>query len=195
MLLDQQLALEAALTKIFYVRDIVQPNEGFWRQLRDLEARLLERGMPLRGLRPGELKALEKVNPDCKIPWQRAVVELIATLDKEAGTAGYRGQEPSPSLASVHVTGHVFTTAGQAAAAQQLLLDASPPPGMAFDTVVLEGPAVLGIRVSLAATRVETAPDDVRTALLALLGGSMVARIEVERCGPPARFAAAVTVL
>eukprot|EP00928_Gymnodinium_smaydae_P070228 TRINITY_DN54119_c0_g1_i1.p1 TRINITY_DN54119_c0_g1~~TRINITY_DN54119_c0_g1_i1.p1 ORF type:complete len:299 (+),score=56.41 TRINITY_DN54119_c0_g1_i1:87-983(+) len=53
LMLKEHWTLEAAFRKVFAVRNIIHPNGGFWRQLRDLEASLLARGVELKPLPDG----------------------------------------------------------------------------------------------------------------------------------------------
>jgi len=55
LMIKEHLSLEAALHKVHSVRKVVHPNDGFWRQLRDLEAVLQLQGMPLKSLDPQEV--------------------------------------------------------------------------------------------------------------------------------------------
>jgi len=50
MMIKEHLSLEAAFHKVHSVRKVVHPNDGFWRQLRDLEAVLRLRGVELQPL-------------------------------------------------------------------------------------------------------------------------------------------------
>jgi len=50
LMIKQNLSLEAALCKVHFVRHVVHPNSGFWRQLRDLEAVLRLQGAELQPL-------------------------------------------------------------------------------------------------------------------------------------------------
>lgn len=47
MMLRQKIGLDAAFNKLITARSCVQPNPGFWRQLRDLESVLKARGVQL----------------------------------------------------------------------------------------------------------------------------------------------------
>lgn len=177
MMLEEHMKLDAALTKIYYVRSIIHPNEGFWRQLRDLEAVLLAKGVALRDLQPGELSKLELDTSDGReMPWQRAVVMMIQQLDKEAAAKA--------KFHSVHLTGHVFTGEGAAEEAAKSLLTGQPLPGITFEHASSEDATTVGIRVSLAASRLETAIEDVQAAVRLVLGEETVKSVEVEHCGP-----------
>ena len=50
MMIKEHWCLEAAFRKVHSVRNIIHPNEGFWRQLRDLEGSLRASGLELRPL-------------------------------------------------------------------------------------------------------------------------------------------------
>jgi len=52
LMIKEHLSLEAALQKIHSVRKIVHPNDGFWRQLRDLEGVLQLQGVQLQPMDP-----------------------------------------------------------------------------------------------------------------------------------------------
>lgn len=52
LMIKENLSLDAAFHKVYSVRNVVHPNEGFWRQLRDLEAALRLRGADLKPLSP-----------------------------------------------------------------------------------------------------------------------------------------------
>ena len=63
MMMVEKMSCNAAFSKIHHVRGQVQPNGAFWRQLRDLESVLLERGTVLRELRPNELEPIPDAAP------------------------------------------------------------------------------------------------------------------------------------
>jgi len=70
MILRRGMSLDAAFTLLVHARRCVGPNGGFWRQLRQLEADLCQRGVALRGLQAGELE------------WVEAQKELVYTPEE-----------------------------------------------------------------------------------------------------------------
>eukprot|EP00931_Biecheleriopsis_adriatica_P069594 TRINITY_DN43418_c0_g1_i1.p1 TRINITY_DN43418_c0_g1~~TRINITY_DN43418_c0_g1_i1.p1 ORF type:complete len:204 (-),score=30.33 TRINITY_DN43418_c0_g1_i1:31-642(-) len=55
LMLKEGLSLQAAFYKVHQVRDRIRPNNAFWKQLRDLEASLVESGASLRELQDQEM--------------------------------------------------------------------------------------------------------------------------------------------
>jgi hypothetical protein len=96
MMLREQLSCEAAYKKVHSVRPQVEPNAGFWRQLRDLEAVLREQGVELRELQEGELSKSKRHNVEA------------------AGGASEAGGAVPPSVGSSRRTkmSVAFTTSG-----------------------------------------------------------------------------------
>jgi len=72
LVLGTQLSLNAAFEKIHRIRTQIKPNAGFWRQLRELEASLLKKGVDL------------KENPEAAVSEQEraAARKVIRDLDQ-----------------------------------------------------------------------------------------------------------------
>lgn len=74
LMLKRRLSADAAFAMVHSRRSVVNPNPGFWRQLRDLEAVLTAFGEPLVPMQPERLT--------------QATLEAIASLDRRANSKG-----------------------------------------------------------------------------------------------------------
>lgn len=155
-----------ALTQIFHIRPQVYPNEGFWRQLRDLESVLLEKGVALRELREGELRVLSEAEAPHNTDGP-TVEDTIKQLDNAAGRTA--------SFTSIALTATVTLspTAGPAQAVELLKKWNENPatgPGIVITDYSTDDHSV-SCRVRLVASRRSSAAADVRGALDEALGG------------------------
>mmetsp|Transcript_4390 Transcript_4390/g.11140 ORF Transcript_4390/g.11140 Transcript_4390/m.11140 type:complete len:359 (-) Transcript_4390:54-1130(-) len=174
------LTVDAAFTKVFCARPQAYPNEGFWRQLRDLEGALADHGVDLHGLSPASRAALGPAVPEGAAG---PVEETIAQLDRDAART-----ESYTSMALTAVVSFPEGGAGSGAhgdaASTVALLEAwqrrrpHPKPGVVLANVVWADGSV-SCRFKLVASRGATAAADIRAAIRDALAGSRVATREV----------------
>lgn len=170
LVLKENMSVEAAFRKIFHVREFIHPNAGFWRQLRDLEAVLVERGATLRDLKDGELEPGDDRAGAAEI--------VLRQLDEEACAMA--------SFSSVHVTVRVVlspeapsTGLADAAKAAERLRSFNTPAGLSWTSIEVVDDVSLVLRAALIASRGATAGADVRQAVVAALGTAAVASAEI----------------
>eukprot|EP00035_Acanthoeca_spectabilis_P005901 m.118631 g.118631 ORF g.118631 m.118631 type:complete len:328 (+) comp13250_c0_seq2:375-1358(+) len=189
MMLKEGLSVNAAFRKVFHVRPQVYPNEGFWRQLRDLESVLLEKGHSLRGLAPGELRPKtaeceeEGGGRPMAFVTSGAVegdVELtLKQLDNDASKAG--------SFTSLALTTSV-TVSGKPSVVVSTLEEWNKNPKRSHIGIVFANFAItentVTCRARLIAARTHSATSDVRGALTAALEPTgLMERVDVEGLG------------
>lgn len=174
---------------MFHVRPQVYPNEGFWRQLRDLESVLLEKGHSLRELAPGELRPKtaeceeEGGGRPMAFVTSGAVegdVELtLKQLDNDASKAG--------SFTSLALTTSV-TVSGKPSVVVRTLEEWNKNPKRSHIGIVFANFAItentVTCRARLIAARTHSATSDVRGALTAALEPTgLMERVDVEGLG------------
>jgi len=115
LMIKEHWTLKAAFTRIHGVRSFVQPNAGFWRQLRDLEASLIHQGITLNEL-PDDYKFPDQPEEREEERETEDTASRIEGLDLSASS-----QE---SFVTIFLTGVVVPRAGVPAAelAQAILL-------------------------------------------------------------------------
>lgn len=90
LLIKEHWTLEAAYARVRGVRPCCRPNQGFWRQLRELEASLILQGVELRSL-PDDYVFPEQPEQDreAESPDRKATetAQRIRTLDEEAANS------------------------------------------------------------------------------------------------------------
>eukprot|EP00911_Craspedida_sp_UC1_P000703 UC1_evm1s536 len=190
MLLHQHIQLEAALTRIYYVRDIVHPNEGFWSQLRALEASILADGVELRGLLRGELDALKPASDNAGSGGMGAgghfshqsAAALIVELDRRAECVSPR----------IHITAHVTTRGPRAAEAARNLREAARrgefPQPVFIENVAVVSDDLIGVRMSVACSsmglgRAAMSDESLEKVLTHFASLPLVDSIDIEHIG------------
>eukprot|EP00038_Savillea_parva_P024580 m.44431 g.44431 ORF g.44431 m.44431 type:complete len:335 (-) comp6522_c0_seq1:149-1153(-) len=188
LVLREKLSVNAAFAKVYHVRPQACPNEGFWIQLRNLETTLIEQGVTLRDLRPGELRDLSQAEePPGGAQTYPPVDETIKRLDDNT--------TPPASPSSVTLTAMILLHQQPSNAGSD---DGTPAPettkrlltewndtsatksGMRLTDVTTDQRWV-SCRVSLTASSRSTAAASVRTALdTALRPSGLIKAIAVE---------------
>eukprot|EP00927_Polykrikos_kofoidii_P048284 TRINITY_DN4249_c0_g1_i3.p1 TRINITY_DN4249_c0_g1~~TRINITY_DN4249_c0_g1_i3.p1 ORF type:complete len:310 (-),score=63.23 TRINITY_DN4249_c0_g1_i3:12-941(-) len=165
MMLKEGMSVEAAYKKIFHVRNIVRPNAGFWRQLRDFEAVLKGRGVMLRELREDELREVDPSEEDVELSGcksETSASDMIAQLDESAAEM--------PAFTSVFVTARVTVKAvADTPQVKERLATTTGGTGIVFTNVSVVDKRTVDLRAALVASRARSCEADVREAIAAAL--------------------------
>lgn len=91
LIIKENMSLEAAFYKVFTARTVIHPNRGFWRQLRELEARRLAAGAVLSPPSEAQVEAAERSANEGDGDRGMAMSHgnptmIIQALDAESGT-------------------------------------------------------------------------------------------------------------
>jgi len=88
LMMKEHWTLEAAFRKVHAVRNIIHPNCGFWRQLRDLEASLIASGVVLKSLPADWQPPKQQLRPEEEegkySSTEEETKEILKSLDQEA---------------------------------------------------------------------------------------------------------------
>jgi len=173
MMLKEGMKVDAAYQKIHHVRDIVHPNAGFWRQLRDLEKLLLSRGVELRDLIPDELRPLGEEDKSDRPSQGRTGLEMIEMLNFES-----RDVE---SFTSIFLTARVGLKPSSLhfATAFEKIRGLPEAVGLTWSNFEAIDETTIGLRVGVIASRSSTASADVEGEIRKALGDD-VASIDIE---------------
>merc|ERR1712224_141902 len=112
-----------AFKKIYRVRDFIHPNPGFWRQLRDFEAVLRERGAILR-------------EPELIFEKEAKAEDAINQFDLDASTHG--------AFTSVYLTARITLKDVGADEAISCIQSKSKAVGVVFSELQMLEPTKLG---------------------------------------------------
>ncbi|CAK9018027.1 unnamed protein product [Durusdinium trenchii] len=148
MMMKEHWSLDAAFRKVHAVRNIVHPNDGFWRQLRDLEASLKASGVELRSLPEDWCPPEQPSRPEDEKGEVRnfsssrsETMEMLASLEQDITT--------TRSFITHFLTARIVPKAGvKAQEVQQALLKLESP-GVRVEECDVQSPEAVLLRAGL----------------------------------------------
>jgi len=152
LMMKEQWTLEAAFFQVHGVRRYVRPNEGFWRQLRDLEASLLHKGVELKPLPQDwvlpaqpEPEEEEKDGPTDSEERRALTRDRICEMDEEAAKVS------KDRFVTQYLTGMVLPATGTSSEQLADIIRASELVGIVWENIAAEADRVM-LRVGLVPT-------------------------------------------